>query len=124
MSEKSSETVETEIKVPENWDKLIETKIENKFNQVMDILPKAENIKIKKMIKEYTISELYNETLETIINIINETSELLTERKYLSNKTYISRLFTIFLKEERKYFLGIVLIILSFIIYFIDGSSI
>jgi len=60
MSEKSSETVETEIKVPENWDKLIETKIENKFNQVMDILPKAENIKIKKMIKEYTISELYN----------------------------------------------------------------
>jgi len=124
MSEKSSETVETEIKVPENWDKLIETKIENKFNQVMDILPKAENIKIKKMIKEYTISELYNETLETIINIINETSELLTERKYLSSKTYISRLFTIFLKEERKYFLGIVLIILSFIIYFIDGSSI
>lgn len=124
MSEKSSETVETEIKVPENWDKLIETKIENKFNQVMDILPKAENIKIKKMIKEYTISELYNETLETIINIINETSELLTERKYLSNKTYISRLFTIFLKEDRKYFLGIVLIILSFIIYFIDGSSI
>lgn len=113
-----------EDEVPVNWEKIIETKIENKFNQVMDILPKVDNVTIKKQIKEYTLSDIYNGTLQTIIDIINEVTQLLTERKYLSNKTYMTRLFSIFLQEDRKYFLGIILIFLSMILYFIDGSSI
>lgn len=105
-------------------EKIIEQKIENKFNQVMDILPNNENIVINKKIHEYTLSEIYNGIIQTIIEVINELTELTSERKYMSGKLYREKLFSIFLQRKRRYFFGIILIILSFILYFIDGSSI
>ena len=109
---------------PMDWDKIIEKKIENKFNQVMDILPKADNVQVSKRVYEYTLADIYNGTIQTAIDVINETTDLISERKYLSNKKYSERLLSIFFKEDRRYFIGVILILLSFIIYFIDGSSI
>lgn len=119
MSENNNDVVEDS-----KLDKLIESKIEKKFNQVMDILPKVKDISVEKKIPDYTISDVYNGTLATIIDIINETTELMSEKKYMSNQKYKQRLYDIFLRQERRYFIGIIMIILSFILYFIDGSSI
>lgn len=105
-------------------DKYIETNIENKINQLLDSLPQNINVNTPKMIHEYTIGELYNGTILTVVEIINEWTVLNTNRKYLSTKEYFKQMFDIFLKSDRKIFVGIVLVILSFIIYFIDGASI
>lgn len=121
---KNEEQTEDDIVSPIDWDKIIEEKIENKFNQVMDILPKADNVQVSKRVYEYTLSDIYNGTIQTTIDLINETTDLMSERKYLSNKKYSERLLSIFFKEDRRYFIGVILILLSFIIYFIDGSSI
>ena len=121
---KNEEQTEDDIVSPVDWDKIIEEKIENKFNQVMDILPKADNVQISKRVYEYTLSDIYNGTIQTTIDVINETTDLMSERKYLSNQKYSERLLSIFFKEDRRYFIGVILILLSFIIYFIDGSSI
>ena len=121
---KNEEQTGDDIVSPVDWDKIIEEKIENKFNQVMDILPKADNVQISKRVYEYTLSDIYNGTIQTTIDVINETTDLMSERKYLSNQKYSERLLSIFFKEDRRYFIGVILILLSFIIYFIDGSSI
>lgn len=105
-------------------DKYIENNIEKKINQLLDVLPQKINEKTPKMIYEYTIEELYNGVINTIINIINEITALNQERKYMETREYIKKILKIFLQNDRKIFVGIVLVILSFIIYFIDGAEV
>lgn len=102
----------------------LEKYIENKINQILDVLPPNPNIKIEKMIYEYTAFELYESTIQTAIDIINDLSALNVERKYMQNKQLTTRLMQIFLAPERKLFVGIILVVLSFILYFIDGASV
>lgn len=101
----------------------IEQNVEKKINQLMDILPQNQTVNTPKMIYEYTISELYMGTIQTVIDILNDMSELTSERKYISGQEYRAKLYDIFLKSERKIYVGIVMVIISFIIYFIDGSD-
>jgi hypothetical protein len=106
-----------------NVEKYIEKNIENKINQLFDVMPKQTDIKAPKMIYEYTIGELYSGTILTVVDIINELTALNSERKYVSSSDYRQKLFNIFFKNDRKLFIGIVLVILSFILYFIDGAQ-
>lgn len=104
-------------------DKYIETTIEKKIGQLIDVLPSDKNIQLPKQIHDLTVGELYNGTIQTLIDILNELSSVMSERKYMSNENYRIKLYEIFAKKERKLFIGIVLVILSFIMYFIDGSD-
>lgn len=119
--------METPKNKSENIDvqKYIEENIEKKLNQLFEVLPKKfDDIKTPKMIYEYTISELYTNTIQTIIDILNDLTALYADRKYINNQVFRERLFNIFLKDERKIYIGIVLVIFSFILYFIDGSDV
>jgi len=107
-----------------NINTYIEKNIENKINQLFDVLPKYPTINTPKMIYDYTISELYTGTIQTSIDILNDFTKLMAEKKYISAKVYRERFISIFLQDDRKLFVGIMLILLSFIMYFIDGSSI
>jgi hypothetical protein len=107
-----------------NIERYIEKRIENKINQFFDILPAARNTEVPKMIYEYTISELYENTLQTVLDIINDLTELHSNYAYMSNKEYRLQLMNIVFANDRKLFVGIVLILLAIILYFIDGASI
>lgn len=106
-----------------NIDKYIETTIEKKIGQLIDVLPSDKNVQLSKQIQDLTIGELYNGTIQTLIDVINELSAVMSERKYMSNESYRTKLYEIFAKKERKLFIGIVMVVLSFILYFIDGSD-
>jgi hypothetical protein len=108
----------------DNPNLFIEKTIETKFNQLISDLPK--------IIKpppdnnpdffNLSINQIFQETIQTIIDIIQEIVNVIdTSYNYQS---YIKRLSLIFFKEKRMFYLGIILIILSFIIYFIDGATI
>lgn len=103
--------------------KLIEETIEVKINKILEIIPLSTDINTTKYIYDYTVIELYNKTLQTVINIINDFSSLFSERKYLGTQEYRKKLFTILFQDERKMFVGIIFVILSFILYFIDGAN-
>lgn len=105
-------------------DKYIESNIEKKINQLFDILPQPDNVKIPKMIHEYTVYELYQGTIQTTIDIINDLTAVYAERNYIDAKVYHKKLVDIFLSKGRTLYIGIILIILSFILYFIDGASV
>jgi hypothetical protein len=104
-------------------EKYIETNIEKKINQLFDVLPSADHITIPKMIYQYTVYELYSGTIQTAIDIINEITALYANKKYINAKEYRMQMLNIFIKENRKIFLGIMLVVLSFILYFIDGAE-
>lgn len=106
-----------------NINKYIEESIEKKINQLLDVLPHGKEANIPKKVQDLTIGELYNGTIQTLIDIINELSSVMSERKYMSNQIYRQKIIEIFTKKERKLFVGIVLVILSFVLYFIDGSD-
>ena len=59
------------------------------------------------------------------IDMINDLSEFFSiNHKNKTNNEYRTELFNIFLSDKRKLYSGIILIILSLIIYFVDGVSI
>jgi hypothetical protein len=106
-------------------EKYIENQIELKLNSLLktlpDTIPKNQNIK---PIYNLTIKELYKNTLQTLIDIINDIVDVYSKKDYINNNNYIFILYNIFTKDNRKIYVGIIFIILSFIIYFIDGASI
>jgi|LakMenE18May11ns_1017448.scaffolds.fasta_scaffold9958064_10 hypothetical protein len=104
-------------------EKYIESNIEKKINQLFDVLPNHFDRNGPKMIYEYTIAELYTGTIQTVVDILNDITSLNAERKYVSTNDYRNKLFIIFFRNDRKIFIGIVLVILSFILYFIDGAD-
>jgi len=105
-------------------DKYIELNIEKKINQLLESLPSnvdPHTFTTPKMIYEYTVLELYQGTIQTVIDIINDLTVLSITK--LTGKAYRKQLFNIFLSEDRKIFVGIILVLLSFILYFIDGAE-
>jgi hypothetical protein len=72
-------------------------------------------------ITKINISDIYKNTMQTIIDIINDITFLINDdKKYLNYNEIIQ----IFIKNDRMFYMGIIFIILSFVIYFIDGVSI
>ena len=67
---------------------------------------------------DLSVGKIYENTIQTIIDIINEIV-------YISdNKNFYYQIINIVNKNDRLFYIGIILIILSFVIYFIDGVSV
>lgn len=107
----------------EDITKYIEKTIENKFNVLKDSI----EIKQKERTKphELTVHELYQNTLQYLIDVIKDISfHLSFNYKNYPNQEYRKILFKIFFSKERILYTGIILIFISFIMYFIDNVSI
>lgn len=103
---------------------LIENKIEKKINDVLEKLP-LKDIKIEKNdFFNLNLYDIYKNTLQTIIDIINDLIELFEDKKYIKKEVFYERLYKIFIDDKRLLYIGIIIIFLSFIIYFIDGATI
>ena len=105
----------------------IEKTIENKFDQILDKIPILDKQKTNDNNLSYdmiNVYDLYKNTMNTIIEIINEIVSLIDEKKYISNDVFYLKLYKIFFNNKRLFYFGIILVILSFIIYFIDGATI
>lgn len=108
-----------------NIEKYIEKNIEKKLNSLLETLP--EKLPKEPIVSEFhnmTMRELYKNTLQTIIDIINDITETYNKYDYVDFNNYIYIIIDILTKEDRKLYVGIVFIFLSFIIYFIDGASV
>jgi hypothetical protein len=105
-------------------EKYIEKQIEMKLNSLLETLPETipKDLKIKP-IYNLTIKELYKNTLQTLIDIINDIVDVYSKRNYINNNNFIYILLNIFTKDNRKIYVGIMIVVLSFIFYFIDGVS-
>ncbi len=106
--------------------KFIEGEIENKFNQLLTNLPNIIKSDFKKDETDFfnfSIVDIYHNTLQTIIDIINDIIRILDNSNGDINN-YLKAILMVFFNESRMFYVGIILIILSFVIYFIDGATI
>ena len=105
-------------------DKYIEKQIELKLNSLLETLPNTvpKDLYIKP-IYNLTIKEIYKNTLQSLIDIINDVIDAYNKKDYINTNNYIYILINIFTKDNRKIYVGIMIVILSFIMYFIDSVS-
>lgn len=106
-------------------EKYIEKQIEIKLNSLLETLPDKipKDIKVKP-VYNLTIKELYKNTLQTLIDIITDIVDVYSKKDYVNSNNYIYILLSIFMKDDRKIYVGIMLVVLSFIVYFVDGVSV
>jgi hypothetical protein len=106
-------------------EKYIEKQIEIKLNSLLETLPDKipKDLQIKP-IYNLTIKELYKNTLQTLIDIITDIVDVYSKKDYVNSNNYIYILLSIFTKDDRKIYVGIMLVVLSFIVYFVDGVSV
>lgn len=106
-------------------EKYIEKQIEIKLNSLLETLPAKipKDIQVKP-VYNLTIKELYKNTLQTLIDIITDIVDVYSKKDYVNSNNYIYILLSIFMKDDRKIYVGIMLVILSFIVYFVDGVSV
>ena len=69
-------------------------------------------------ITEINIGNIYKNTIQTLIDIINDV--IIISDNY---NNFYKNIYDIFFKKERQFYIGIIFILLSFVIYFIDGVS-
>jgi hypothetical protein len=117
--------IKKKIPMKDDIEKYIEKHIEEKLNSLMETLPdELPEKNIKKPIYKLTIKELYKNTLQNTIDIINELTETYSKKDYYDTQNYMYVIIDILSKDDRKIYVGIIIIFLSFIIYFIDGASV
>lgn len=71
---------------------------------------------------DLSLRDLTKQSLETAINIIEDISAVISQREQLTNTEIRRQLVHIFFRAERRISVGLWLIFLSFIIYFIDST--
>ena len=69
------------------------------------------------------VRTLIKQTLQTAIDIINDLSTLISNKDTYSATEYRRHIVHIFLRKDRRLYMGFWLIFLSFILYFIDSSA-
>lgn len=109
----------------ETQDKLVPSLATSSLTEAAaDLTKKTLKLPItKKEFSKLTVEQVYNNTIKTVVAITNDFSELVSEKDTLSNTEFRRKLLGMFLLEDRRMYVGIVLILLSFILYFIDTSA-
>lgn len=100
-------------------------KVLQKINEFLGkyptVVPKDKNPSTP--IFELSMKEIYRRTLQASIDVINEVSDLISQKNYMSQTTFRRKVFEVFTKPERRLYMGIWLIFLSFVLYFVDSAA-
>jgi len=97
----------------------------NKINDFLELYPKSIPKDKDPNARFYQISlkELIRRFLQTAIDILNDLSDIITRKNYISGATYRRDIFTLFTKKERRLYVGMWLIFFSFVLYFLDSAA-
>lgn len=77
----------------------------------------------KSTIMDLSVREVLRRTVGTAIDIIDDVSHVLSERRQMSNAQLRKSLFGVFMQPERRMYVGLWLVFLSFVLYFIDSAA-
>ena len=72
---------------------------------------------------DMSVRDLFQQSIQTLIDIINDLSETISDRSFMSPATYRRKLFDIFVRPDRRLYVGLILIFFSFVLYFIDSAA-
>jgi hypothetical protein len=70
-----------------------------------------------------SLQEVYRRSLQTAIDIVKDIASLLSIRSTLSSVGFRRKMLQVFMHPDRKFYVGIWLVLLSFVLYFIDSAA-
>jgi hypothetical protein len=70
-----------------------------------------------------SVKQVFRQSIQTAIDIINDVSKTISQRNIISATDYRRELYSAFTAPSRRTYVGIWLIFLSFILYFIDSAA-
>jgi hypothetical protein len=70
-----------------------------------------------------SVKQIFLQSIQTAIDIINDVSKTISQRNMISATDYRRELYSAFTAPSRRTYVGIWLIFLSFILYFIDSAA-
>ena len=96
-----------------------------KINDFLELYPKSipKDKDPNARIYQLSLKELFRRYLQTAIDILNDLSEIISRRSYVSNATFRRDLFSIFTKKERRLYVGLWIMFFSFVLYFLDSTA-
>lgn len=100
---------------------VVVAKINDFLKKYPKVIPADKNP--QSTIAQLSMKEIFRRTINTTVDILNDVSETFSNRPYLSNAEFRRELMTALTKKERRLYVGILLVLLSFILYFIDSSA-
>lgn len=74
-------------------------------------------------ITDISLRQLTHRSLKSAVAVVNDVSDLLGKRETLSSADFRRQMVKAFTAPERRMYVGIWLVVLSFVLYFIDSSS-
>ena len=94
-----------------------------KINTFLNVYPHAEAAASSKNITKMSLMSIYKGCMKVVIDIINDVSQTISEKDALSNAEFRRNIFKAFTGKDRVFYVGIWLLIIAFIVYFIDISD-
>lgn len=70
-----------------------------------------------------SVREVYRRTLQTAVDILHDMATIVSSKDLMSNTQLRRQLFEAFTRGERRIYVGVWLIVLSFVLYFIDSAA-
>jgi len=67
--------------------------------------------------------ELFRQTIQTAIDIINDVSALISDKPFISSTDFRRGIFDAFAQPARRTYVGLWLVFFSFLLYFIDSAT-
>ena len=70
-----------------------------------------------------TLEQVYNNTIKTSVAILNDISQIISEKDVITGTELRRRLVQSFLMKDRRMYVGILLVLIAFVLYFIDSAA-
>ena len=106
-------------------DPFLQEKAMETMTSFLEAVPKSKpwSERPNAQVLELPLGEIIRRTLQTAVDILNDIARIITDRHYMSDTSFRRKLFVVFTAPERRLYVGIWLIILAFVIYFIDSAA-
>ena len=98
-------------------------KIVNTINQFLQDYPKTLKPAPDAPWVDLSVRDLGRQAIDTAINIIDDISILVSQRQNFTAAEYRRQLVNVFFQPERRLTVGLWLIFISFVLYFIDSAA-
>jgi hypothetical protein len=74
-------------------------------------------------VPDLTLRQVYKNTLQTAIDLIEDTSNTISNKPYMTPKEFRTKLMDAFFQPNRRFYVGIWFMVLAFFLYFIDSAA-
>ena len=106
-------------------DPLRQEKALDKIQKFLDTYPQSilTDKNASTPVMKLSLHELFKRCLQTAIDVLNDLSELITHKDTLGSTMFRRKVIQTFTEPQRRFYVGIWLVVLSFIVYFIDSAA-